>query len=90
VSQVTEQWTGNWSWQELIVSAVTAGIVSGFGGVIVIVGSGNELNQTATILCVGLGLIAAAKDYRALKRMPPLEDCDPAAIPPTLKGGKTP
>jgi len=57
----------------------------------VIVGSGNELNQTAVILCVGLGLVSAAKDYRALKRMPPVDDSGtPAVSTSNLKGGNTP
>jgi hypothetical protein len=64
-------------WVDLVMSALTAGIISGGGALGVISASGNTINQTAIWLCIALGAVSAAQDYRSQMKLPPVE-------PPTV------
>lgn len=60
----------------VIISAVTAFVISAGGAVLTVTGSGNELNATAIIIAVVFGLMSAAKDLRSLFKLPPVSDTE--------------
>lgn len=60
----------------IIVSAVTAFIISGGGAIGVVAASGNVINKTVWTLAVIVGLISAAKDVRSQMSLPPAAEGD--------------
>ena len=49
---------------KLIASSVTAGIIAGGGAILASIAEGGTISQTAIIIAVVTGLVAAAKDLR--------------------------
>lgn len=65
---------------QIILSAITAFVIGAGGAIVVVAGSGNDLNKTAWILSCVLGGITAAKDVRSLLKMPPVETGNTAML----------
>lgn len=68
---------------QIALSAITAGCISGFGSIIVVVGAGYSITPTVVKLAVFIGVVQAAKDVRSMMHMPPV-DVSSAAV--TMKG----
>lgn len=68
---------------QIVLSAITAGCISGFGSIIVVAGSGYAVNATVIKLAVFIGVVQAAKDVRSMMHMPPV-DVSSGAV--TMKG----
>lgn len=66
------------STSEIVGSVISAFIIGAGGALSVGLAAGNgKLNVLSLSLILTTGLIAAAKDYRSLMRLPPLKDPSP-------------
>ncbi len=65
---------------QIILGFLTTFVIIGGGAFGVVVGSGNELNAKSVWLSVLLGLVAAAKEVRAMVALPPLSNGNYEAI----------
>ena len=65
----------------IIISAVTAFIITGGGVIVGVTGSGYTLNTTSWIVAGIFGLMAAAKDVRSLLKLPPVDNGTPPSSP---------
>lgn len=67
---------------QVFLSAMSAGIITGGGAVAIVVATGNHLNTSVWTLAGLLGAVAAAKDYRATMKLPPVSIDPPNQQPP--------
>lgn len=64
----------NWT---IILSGLTAFIITAGGAVGIVAASGNTLNKTVWTLSAILGVVAVAKDIRSLLKLPPVDTAPP-------------
>ena len=60
-------------WTETVLSALTAFIIAGGGAVVVVNGSGFDMNTTSWVLAAILGAVSAAQDIRSQLKLPPVQ-----------------
>jgi len=73
----------NYKWGELLISGLTAFIIAGGGAIVVVTGSGYQLNNSSWLLAAVVGAVSAAKDIRSQMKLPPVEPQSPPV------GGRT-
>jgi len=71
-------------WAEIVLSALTAFIISGGGAVVVVTGSGFTMNGNSWILAAIVGAVSAAQDVRSQLKLPPVPG---PVLGPERKGG---
>lgn len=73
---------------KIILSAVTAGCISGFGSIVVVGVAGYTVNSTVCKAALFVGILQAAKDVRSMMHLPPVDTG--GAVPLVKKQPPTP